>query len=71
MCVADINADKCVNCGLCARVCIYDAAREGTPKHTVDIEHCVGCGLCAELCPAGAISMAALPEPRGFTLGVK
>lgn len=70
-CVAAIDPDKCVNCGLCARVCIYGAARESTPKHVVDADRCVGCGLCAELCPAGAICMATLPEPRGFTLGVK
>jgi dihydroorotate dehydrogenase (fumarate) len=70
-CVADIDADKCVNCGLCARVCIYGAAQKSTAKHVVDGDRCVGCGLCAELCPVGAIRMALLPEPRGFTLGVK
>lgn len=69
--VAFIDADKCVNCGRCAQVCIYDAARKGEGAHHVDDAACVGCGLCAEICPVGAITMPLLPAPKTFTLGVK
>lgn len=71
VCAAEIDAEKCVNCGLCGRVCIYGAAKPAGKVHTVARETCVGCGLCAELCPTSAIAMTDLAEPRGFTLGVK
>lgn len=70
-CVAEIDADKCVKCDTCARVCIYRAARLDDGRYSVDAADCVGCGLCVELCPVTAIHLADLPAPRGFTLGIK
>ena len=70
-CVADIDPETCVNCGVCGRVCIYGAALPGEDKHCVDEETCEGCGLCVELCPVKAIDMIDLAEPRTFELGVK
>jgi len=54
---AEIDADKCTACGLCQRVCIYDAAVEAGSAYHILPDKCDGCGLCAELCPAGAIAM--------------
>ncbi len=55
---AEIRPDRCTSCGLCYRVCIYDAVDElpGDPLSSYEIgEGCVGCGLCQQLCPAEAI----------------
>jgi dihydroorotate dehydrogenase (fumarate) len=69
--VAEIEPDKCVKCGLCAKVCIYDAPQEEKKTYVIPEAACDGCGLCPELCPTKAITMRPLAEPRGFTLGVK
>jgi len=68
--VAHIAESACVNCGLCARVCIYGAAQKGEGVHFIAPEKCVGCGLCPELCPVEAITLKAT-EPRPFELGVR
>ncbi len=68
---AAIDADECVNCGLCERVCIYDAPREVGNHREIDPEACDGCGLCAELCPKSCIEMVDREVPRTFELGVK
>lgn len=69
--VASIDSRRCINCGLCARVCIYDAPAPVGSVYAIPEENCDGCGLCEQLCPASAISMMPLAEPRGYTLGVK
>lgn len=69
--VAEVQADRCIKCGLCARVCIYGAPTEEKQAYHIPPEACDGCGLCEQLCPSQAISMQPLAEPRTFTLGVK
>jgi ferredoxin len=41
----------CVHCGICVRVCPYEARR----SPDVVGEACRGCGLCVSVCPAGAL----------------
>ena len=52
-----IQADKCVGCGICAGECPIEAISEGTP-YSIDPEKCVDCGACASTCPNEAISAA-------------
>jgi len=47
---AVINQAKCTGCGLCARMCAFDAIKM-TPKATVDPFACEGCGMCHVVCP--------------------
>ncbi|SNX54646.1 4Fe-4S dicluster-binding protein [Thermoanaerobacterium sp. RBIITD] len=54
--VASINKDKCIGCGKCFNVCIYDAIKNDKEKFMIK-ENCDGCGLCIEVCPVNAISM--------------
>jgi len=49
--------EKCSGCGLCVRVCKYDAVELVNGKAQINIERCDGCGLCNQICPADAIFM--------------
>jgi len=44
-----------VGCGLCRKVCIYDAVGAEGASFAIDPEKCDGCGLCAVRCPNQAI----------------
>lgn len=51
---AEIDPGLCTSCGICERVCIYDAVSHKGNMFRIG-KSCQGCGLCVELCPAGAI----------------
>ena len=55
---AEVDPDLCTMCGICARVCPYNAIvfdkRSNRPAQ-VTTAACAGCGTCAAECPAGAI----------------
>lgn len=50
---AFIDADACVQCDECVKMCRFDAIH----NYTVDSISCEGCGVCAQVCPQGAVSM--------------
>ena len=51
--VAQIDPDKCTQCGLCQDLCRFDAIRD----FEVDPVSCEGCGFCFHICPDEAITM--------------
>ncbi|MDD5115963.1 MAG: ATP-binding protein [Candidatus Omnitrophica bacterium] len=59
--VPGIDEFKCIYCGKCAKVCVYNAiavlpGREGKKGSVLVFEQlCHGCGACSALCPQGAI----------------
>jgi len=53
---AEIDLDKCVECGLCKENCRFNAISDEN-GFTVDPFACEGCGVCEAVCPAGAVSL--------------
>jgi MinD superfamily P-loop ATPase len=51
--VADIDPDRCTQCGLCQDLCRFNAIK----VFKVDNVSCEGCGFCSHICPAEAITM--------------
>ncbi len=60
--VSQVDAEKCIGCGLCVEVCGFGAILleevEGKGMRAKNIPaSCKGCGLCAASCPQKAIDM--------------
>lgn len=56
-----VDAEKCVHCGRCSRICRMDV----DPTRAPDSAECIRCGACAAACPTGAIRIGfGLPRKR-------
>ena len=55
--IAEIDEDKCTNCGMCADICRFNAIPVINGQHTINSLNCEGCGYCEKICPVDAISM--------------
>lgn len=61
---AKIDYDKCINCGLCHRVCNFGAISKDI---VVNEGKCEGCTVCKVACPVGAITMEDYIVGKVFT----
>lgn len=48
-----INCDKCINCGRCAKICLMNV----DPVKEANHPECIRCGNCRKACPKGAIEL--------------
>lgn len=55
--IANINQDKCTQCGKCAEVCRFNAIPIINEQYIIKPLNCEGCGYCARVCPTEAITM--------------
>ncbi|MCB2227571.1 MAG: hydrogenase iron-sulfur subunit [Desulfarculaceae bacterium] len=57
---AEVSPEGCTKCGICAKVCPYNAIvfdkKSGKPAMVTEAA-CAGCGTCAAECPSDAIHM--------------
>jgi len=58
---AQIDQNKCKDCGICEKRCQMEAitknSSEENPYLQVNLDRCIGCGICVEGCKFGAIKL--------------
>ncbi|MBN2381275.1 4Fe-4S binding protein [bacterium] len=54
--VAEIDREKCTNCGSCLDSCPVDAITMDD-RVVINIDECIGCGSCVVSCPNQAIAL--------------
>lgn len=71
-----INEKRCVECGVCGRICQKNAVIDGAgnqcvpvkrsewPKPVIDFANCTACSICVNDCTPGALRIS-LPLFRG------
>ncbi len=55
VCVMD--RESCIDCGLCAKYCQFQAIQRRGDGWEVDGVACMGCGVCVPKCPQAALSL--------------
>lgn len=64
---AVINYELCLNCGICADYCRFDAINFVGNRITVQETSCDGCRLCSRICPVEAITMVDSDRSRIYS----
>jgi len=57
-----IDAEKCIGCGLCVKVCPSGTISMQSEKAVVSGDKSMSCGHCAAICPADAIRVYAIDK---------
>jgi len=70
--ICEVNEDLCIGCGLCVRVCPYNAIElqdtlEGLKVAGVIPAACKGCGTCNARCPTRAVSLNHFTDSQVFS----
>lgn len=60
--LAEVDEDKCVACGECARKCQFKAIGFRNGSAFIREDRCMGCGVCVNTCNKDALSLRLAPE---------
>lgn len=58
----------CIACGICVKVCPFDAPSIDKNLSKIDLNRCIVCGLCSIKCPTNAITDFIPQRPKAFVL---
>lgn len=58
------NKEKCIDCGLCEKVCPTEAIVKSSKGYELILERCILCGICINNCPTSAWE----GKKKGYTL---
>lgn len=58
----------CIACGICVKVCPFDAPSIEKNLSKIDLNKCKVCGLCVQKCPTKAITDFIPERPKAFIL---
>ncbi len=58
----------CIACGICVKVCPFDAPSIDKNLSKIDLNKCSVCGLCSIKCPTNAITDFIPQRPKAFVL---
>ena len=58
----------CIACGICVKVCPFDAPSVQNNFSRIDIDKCKVCGLCVPKCPTKAIGDYLPSRPKAFVM---
>ncbi len=65
-----INEARCVECGVCGRLCAFGAVQDAAgntaqrvkrtdwPKPAINTDKCSACGICVDICTPGALGIS-------------
>ncbi len=60
--LAEVNAENCVRCGLCAEKCQFKAIGFNKDSAVIREDKCMGCGVCIQSCSKDALKLRLAPE---------
>src|ERR671910_1682848 len=74
---AVIDADRCVQCGVCVAACPTDSIGIGEDDLPKLVKMCTGCSLCWDFCPRGGLrheatwKLGSVPQPEDNNSGAE
>lgn len=58
------DEEKCINCGVCTRICNFNAFKKDRKTTSFDKAKCWGCTICKDHCPVNAITLSRIENSQ-------